>query len=411
MIFRLQHAGGVWASFAEICYYGIIFLTSVVVARNYGAVSLGQYSLNFFLASILVNIGNSGFTAILRKKLACTTAVHYPSLTQSYLFFRFLFGFLVFIFGVIYLCATQIDNQYMVVVFIPLFFSRYIDGLSEISHSVFIVEGRFLTYFCIKFFYCICCIAAMIFCVINKIDVLSFYWMLSVASLLMFLVSGKLYDDFVISRGAIKKIHIYESFKESWPLLINAVIFALYARYWIFYADSIFQKSEVAVISAAMSIVSAIALVPNSIGTVMFPKLCRLANYSDRQELKIFVVKMSSMMMAAGGFMAIAVFISAPLTPYVFGMVGIATIPFLKILSLSLVPTFVIPTVGYLSTAIGKQKVGLFIATATLVVSIPIYHLAVAYFSVTGIVWAYSLLQFLMLIINVVYFIKWFSTR
>jgi O-antigen/teichoic acid export membrane protein len=411
LLYRFNLTQGMFATLAEVLYYGIIFLTSVVVARVYGATSFGQYSVNFFLVSILVNIGNGGFTAILRKKLSCIEAIEYSGYIQSYFFLRIAFGLLLFFIGTCYLSLTQDDSLVMIVLFAPLFFSRFIDGLTEIIHSVFVVNGRFQIYFQIKLVYCICCLMIIGIALVNKIDIKWFYWILTIPSLVMLLISAYQLDFLSTDRINIKTSIVIESIKESWPLLINAGIFAIYSRYWIFYSDTIFAKHEVATVSAAMTIVSSIALVPNAIGVMCFPKLCRLANQASSDELRIFVRKMVIFMTITGLVITLGVYFFAPLMPYIFGEVGYESILYLKILSASLIPTFIMSIIGYLTTAINRQKVGLIIATLILIACIPIYAILASLMGLIGIAFGYVAIQYISIALASIYLFNWFKRR
>lgn len=411
LLHRFNFSQGILATLAEVFYYGIIFLTSVVVARVYGATSFGQYSVNFFLVSILVNIGNSGFTAILRKKLSCSEANEYSGYIQSYFLLRVAFGLLLFFSGTFYLHLTQTDSLAMIVLFVPLFFSRFIDGLTEIIHSVFVVNDRFQVYFQMKLVYCICCLLIIGIALVVKIDIKWFYWILTIPSLVMLLISSYQLDFLSTDRINIKTSIVIESIRESWPLLIHAGIFAIYSRYWIFYSDTIFTKHEVATLSSAMIIVSSIALVPNAIGAMCFPKLCRLANQASSDELRIFVTKMVIFMAITGLVIAIGVYILTPLMPYMFGEVGYESILYLKILCASLIPTFAMSIIGYLTTAINSQKVGLIIVALISVASIPIYALLASLMGLIGIALGYVVMQYFSIAMASIYLFVWFANR
>lgn len=408
---RFNLSQGMLVTLAEIFYYGIIFLTSVVVARVYGATSFGQYSINFFLASILVNIGNSGYTAILRKKLSCKEADDYACYTQSYFLLRMAFGVLLFLLGIVYLSLTQSDRITMIVLFIPLFFSRFVDGLTDITHSVLVVDGRLRVYFLLKLAYCFCCLMIIGITILTNIDIQLFYWLLTIASLIMLIVSGWQYDRLSLERMNVKKSIIIESIKESWPLLVHAAIFTIYARYWIFYADIVFEKKEVAAVSAAMTILSAIALIPNAIATIFYPKLCRLADQASLGELKKFVFENGVYLAITGGVFSLMLYFIAPLMTHLYGQVGYDAILYLRILSFTLIPTFTLAILGYLTTAVNKQRMGLNIICIVLLISLLLCWLMSMHYGLIGLVISYAINQYLMVSILVIYFYIHFKVK
>ena len=189
---------------------------------------------------------------------------------------------------------------------------------------------------------------------------------------------------------------------ESWPLVVNGLVFAATARAGTLVLARFEGPVPVGVFTFASSVVAGVNMVGLSVGIVLFPVLCREFEAGGQRLRRLLYG--STAALAAVGLCAVgALRVVEPLVLAVFGSLPATALPVLRLLALGLVPTFGSVASGYLFLAIGRQREGMYFSFVQAAVTLATLAVLTARFGISGTAAALVVSQTLMLVVALVW--------
>lgn len=373
--------------------YGVMFVLTVLVSRTFGASELGRFSLGFAISSILILSTNNGFSAILKRDVAVKRS-RAPEYTGTFWALRILMLAVLGLFVVVGTALAAHRDQRTALVVAIVYFAKSIDSLGEICFGVYQACDRMMFYSIARIaqfgtLLAGCSVALFYFRSVNL-----FYWVFVAVSTVSLLANVSfIWNGMGIVPRFSRQLLSY-SFRESWPLIVNAFAYVAYARIGILIVGYLLGVEATGIYSAGVNVLSGLAVLPAACGVVLFPRMSRAFENNDPR-LLVTIRKTMLLLAAVGALVTCILVFGAPWVIRLYGKLPLNAVGMTRLLALGLTPQFAAPVLGYAFTAIRRQKDGMLFATGMLAVSAILYFLFTSIAGRNGAALAYVTSQLL----------------
>jgi len=208
---------------------------------------------------------------------------------------------------------------------------------------------------------------------------------------------GKWYAPLILKNSEPQGAIVY-LIKESWPLIINSIFFQLSSRISILIIESVNGTLLQGTYSLAVTIITGITAFANSISIVLFPYLTRMFH----NDPKHFLRKLNKVIMLfflCGVLILIAFKLVMPQVFKVIGNLPENAKQLFDIMSYSIIPLFLIPSVGFGFIIIKKQFHGMFLSAIILIANAILFYYLSLYQGIGGSARAFVMSQTISFII------------
>jgi PST family polysaccharide transporter len=380
-----------FVAFADYIAYGIIFVLTILINRNYGTTELGYFSFAYAFSTLLIYSVNGAFSAIIKRDVAV-----YPERSGEYVgsFLTLRVTVTVILGLAMYIVVFALPNATpaLTQAVLLVFGIKAIEGLSEVFYAIFQATSKMVLYAVLK------STQQGVFLVVSVVTMVSggsastVYGAGVVVAIIFFILvmilSKWIYSD--LWRIEISLIRY--AIVESWPLLINALVFALTTRLGILLINALEGSTVGGTYAAALNIISGVSLLPGAVGVVLFPILSRM--YATKPNfLGPYMHRLTFQLGMIGAVFTLLVFLLSSSIIQLYGVLPPEAAGVLKVLALGLVFVFAQPPSGYMFTAIHRQREGMLYAIVMLVACLPLYYALTVIWGVHGTAWAFVVHQ------------------
>jgi O-antigen/teichoic acid export membrane protein len=386
---------------AEYFYYGVLFFIGALVSRLGGESEFGNYNLIFTVAQICIQTLGSCFSILLRKEIAIDNTVGNAFLNKI-INLRIIVLITSVILGTCFIFFVYKASIYLVISFIFIALYRGFDLLNDSFFIYYQAYKNFKKYFIIKIGTSFLLIFIFFFVVNSfqkKID--NGYIVLASISLLVFLAQLFFFKKNKIDIQQSKKITYKYILSQSWPIILNSFFFQVNSRLSILLIGYLcINPGDLGLYSAAISIISAIAMVGNGLAIVFFSNLTAYYN-SNIKKFQSLLFKICAGLLLAGIIFSILFTVFTPIfldfykitndkASQVFFWCGIA------------IPLIMVNTIlGYIFIIINRQKLATLISVIVLFTTIIITYFLTNTANIVGASQAYFITTTLNFIILV----------
>ena len=391
--------GGVYVS------YGSLFAISVLVNRALGTAELGRYGIALAVGQLAVQSVTGGFSALLKRDASVAPA-RAAALASVYVALKG--AAVVGLYGLVMASALTGRSLGLVdpALVVPLALVVAAVGAEAIGQTfaeTLQAIGRNPTYSAILIGG-----AAVVLGLVGGALWIGLGALFAYAALLVARVTtaAAALGVFTSTVGAVRpdfdRTRMRGILSESWPLIVNGLVFAATARAGTLVLAQFGSDVDVGVFTFASSVVAGVAMVSSSVGIVLFPMLCR-EHEAGGERLRAILYASSSVMAVSGAAAVGALRVAEPVVLAVFGDLPPEAIPVLRLLALGLIPIFGSVTSGYLFTAIGKQREGMYFSFVQATVTGALIIALTAVYGVRGTAIALVASQAVMLVLAFVW--------
>jgi O-antigen/teichoic acid export membrane protein len=374
--------------------FGVLFFITIFINKFYGTEHVGIFSLIYAISQITVMSLGSAFSNILRRDVSID-----PSLSLTYI------NNILKIRGAVLLLSLLIvmSSNYFFSDHSPLFtyflflmlLTKGVDLANETFYSAYQSLGTIKQFAIIKSCNFISLgVIALPLCYFKL--PLHFLYETHLAIATLFFLFNALYysKKFESIRAQIlsNSNFLVYLLKETWPIIINAVFFQVSSRISILIIEAINGTKLQGTYSLAVTIITGLTAFSNSISIVLFPYFSR----TYKNEPSGFFTKLNKVLLAFIGcsvLLFILFHLCEPIILYYIGHLPEEGPKVFNIMSLSIIPLFLIPVMGYGFIIIRKQYDGMLIAGIILVLNIISFFIFSKYYGIVGSAMAFVITQ------------------
>jgi len=349
-----------WVSAGSYAMFAAMFGVTVVINRGYGTDELGRFGIAWAIAQLTVLAATSGFQGIHKREVAYAQR-SIPDLVAETLSARLLGILVILAISAAVVFGFIPGDRLALPVFLVLC-AKSIEAVGITLSETLQASGDNQKYALLSAFN-----AASLLAVVGAV----WAWGLpSIAVYLALIVAALLYTS--ASVIAYRRIHgvpgvgsgrrrLIALVRESWPLIINAIVFAATSRAAVVVVGASAGETQAGVFTFASGVVAGLAVVASASGMVIFPGLCQtFVNAPGSLRKQMF--RLTGKLAAVGLGALAALFLAKGLLLQLYGALPAYAPEVLMTLGLGLVPTFAMVVAGYMFTAIGQQKEGMYAA-------------------------------------------------
>lgn len=378
-------------AFADYMAYGAIFVLTILINRYLGTAELGHFSFAFALSALLIYSINGAFSAIIKRDVAVS-----PDQAGRYIgsFLSLRVGVTALIGLLLYLMVILPPNTSpaLITAVLLVFAIKAIEGLSEVFYAVFQATSRMLLYAALKSAQQLVFLGVSVFALVSGASAANVYGLGVAVAAVFFVFTALLVLWGQKTTWQVDGLLVRYAAVQSWPLLVNAAVFALTARMGILVVNGLEGSTAGGVYAAALNIVNGVGLLPGAVGVVLFPILSRM--YANQPTaLKPYMQRLTLQLGVVGAAFAAMVFVLSPWIVRLYGDLPAEATSILMTLSLGLVFMFAQPPSGYMFTAIHRQREGMLYAVIMLAVCAPLYLALTLAWGTHGTAWAFVIHQ------------------
>ncbi len=384
-----------FVSFTDYIYLGVLFGITVLVNRAYGTYQLGVFSLVAAVSQISIMSLGSGFSAILRRDVS----------TESHRAREYVVHILCLRAGILLSCLAVVCSASLATRREPaltyalalMIASKGFDLGSETFYTTYQSLHSMRLFATIKSTNFLTLGSFAFFCCMQHWSIQHLYEVHLAVSIFFFGINAAVYS--LREKVPAEESHANNArsfalylLRETWPLILNAAIFQLSSRMNIIVVNAVCGPEQQGLYASGVNIILATSALSNSLGIVIFPYLARLYRSDSRLMLARLNGTLAALF-AVGLLVASVMFGAAPLVIRIYGRLPMSATSIFRILSLAIVPLFMLGTLGYVFTIVGKQRLGMYLAAVMLVVNLISYYALASYWAATGAAVAFVLVQ------------------
>ncbi len=347
--------GGVYVS------YGALFVVGVLINRTLGTAELGRYGVALAVGQLAVQSVTDGFSALLKRDVAVAPA-RAAEITGTYLALKSaaalaLYG--VVCAGAVAGWATGALPAGAALTLAVVVAAVVAETLGRTFPEALQAAGRNRTYSAVLAGGAAVLLACVGGALWGGAGAVAVYGALLAARLVAAVGGAAVFWRVAgTARVRLRWADARRIVAESWPLVVNGLVFVATARAGTLVLARFADAEAVGVFTVASSIVAGVAMVASSVGIVLFPLLCR-EHDAGGHRLRRILYTTTAVLAAVGACATVALRLAEPLVLLVFGDLPAAALPVLRLLALGLVPIFAGVPAGYLFTATGQQRDGM----------------------------------------------------
>lgn len=359
-------------AFGEYLSYGALFLLTIIISRAYGVLELGRFSLGVAIAGFLILATNSGISSILRRDIAANPAIGGRYAGTFMVIRATTLVAMGCVAGAVGWMRPGTDSTTISVIS-AIYIAKAFESLTELCYGLYQATNKMLLYSVTRAGQQ--AVLLGVGCAVALGGGGSMYVYTAYISIAIF----GLIINVVIARkvaGIIFEVDlglVGYAFRESWPILVNALVFSAYTRLGLLTLSFLRGVEAAGMYAAAMTVISGASMLASSIGIVLFPELCREFNRGVMY-MRHCVNKWLVWLVLLGVGCAVVLSAVAPLVARVYGRLPIEAVTLLRVLAIGLVPLFGAVSVGYVLTVVRRQREGMYFAAVMLVLSAVLYY-------------------------------------
>ena len=382
--------------------FGVIFITSLLINRNYGTAQLGTYTLCIAIAQIFILSFGGSFSIILRRDI-----ILYADKVSQYLHHVVLIRILITLFAIFFIIILIIYPSFYsreFFIFLGLIiFAKGIDSVTETFLTLYQTIDRILIYIIVKTINNVVLIIVLLLIINFKLSIKYIYWSYILISLSFFLVN-LLYTKSITNLFVVKtKMKmVYTLIQEAWPLFVNTILFQLNSRGGIVIISFFLATDSIGVYTAGTTLIFICTAFISSLSIVFFPYLTR-SNKENPENFMKLINKIVLGMLFLGIIIYLLFVLFLPYIIKIYGHFPVDPTSLYYILAISIIPMVSTGILGYMFTILHAQKQGMFAAGIILVINFILFYLLTYAFNLKGTAIAFTVSQ----IVSSIIFYVW----
>lgn len=391
----------VWVSAGTYAMYAAMFGVTVLVNRAYGTVELGRFGIAWAAAQLTVQSSVSGFSALHRRDVAMSIRP-VSELVADTLGVRLVaLSMLLAVVG-----ATALVMPFPIELKIAVgavTVAKAVEAIGLAFAETLQANGQNRIYALLSVANAASLLVSVAGIWLLGLDAIFIYPAIGIASVVYTAAAGLTYSRvFSIPSVHLTADKMKAALVESWPLMLNAVVFVVVGRAAILAVGILAGEAEAGVYTFAAGVVGGMSVVASAIGTVLFPELCAtFARNPASLRLRMYGLVRSLGLMGLG---ATAVLVAVrPLVLAMYGDLPASAPSVLLALGVGLVPLFASVAPNYMFTAIGQQREGLLVAVLNGAVLLVLVLPLTARYGATGAAAGVSAAQAVMAVVTVIW--------
>ena len=363
-------------------------LVNILINHFYGTDVVGIYALSYAIAQIgILGIG-SVYSLLIRRDLSVGDydVRHYVAKVQI-LRSGNLAVILVFAaLGILFFYPELRINLGLVLLMI---IAKGFDALSETYYTAYQTTNRLTDYSVLKITNAVAFIGISFFICASRYEIHYLYWVQAGFAVLMFVVNLVRWEGLHtlrLDRLGLAGPEFRYLLSESYPLMINAMIFQLGVRANNILVFDKLGERDLGVFSLVVITVSVFAGVANTLAIVFFGRLSKI--FADDPDIFFKRLHQTIALFLFLGTVFFCVYLLlVPLIEKLFNL-GQAK-QFYALMAAAIPFMFIASCLGYVFTIIRKQKAGMYLAGVILAVNLSAYYLLTGRFGLMGAAYAF----------------------
>ncbi|MCA1624712.1 MAG: polysaccharide biosynthesis C-terminal domain-containing protein [Acidobacteria bacterium] len=376
---------GIVVSTTEYIMLGAFVLINFLINHYYGTEVVGIYFLSYSIAQIgILGVGGV-FSLLMRRDLSINhyDSNNYLSKVQLLRFSNLLIVLFISIIAIVLFYQPLRSNLLFVLLMIG---AKGFDALSESYYTAYQTLNRISDYSIFKILNATAFILVSVFVCINHYNIEYLYWSQFFCAILIFAINFHRWNQtknvsLSIERKALQKVTYRFLIIESFPLIINALVFQLGLRLnSILIFDSIGEKN-LGIFSIVVITIGMFTGVSNALALVFFGRLSRIFVDQPQAFLKRLHQTLGLFLIIGVSFFILYLLL-IPVIEYLFGL----TIDhqLYQIMSSAIPFMFIVSSLGSIFTIIKKQKLGMYLSVVVLFFNLLAYYLFIERYGLIG---------------------------
>jgi len=211
-------------------------------------------------------------------------------------------------------------------------------------------------------------------------------------------------------RSETNPMVVWFLFKEAVPLAVTNILAILYFRIGTLYLFRYSGAEQTGIFTSASQIVEASQLIPMALVGAAFPVICRAAQ--DPEKIASLFEQVTSALIFIALFVAATgTIVSSTVVRLLFGSSYFSSVPLLRLLIWTVVPTFLHYALAYFLIAIGRQQVVPISAFVGVVVSLTCNFLLVPRLGALGAVYSSAATEVSIFLLHLFFVLKYVVLR
>lgn len=386
---------------------GTVFLSNIVLNRNYGTGELGVFAATFSAAQILVLGLMSSFTPLIRKEVTVgDTGSDYTGNIWQYRWYIsiVILGSLTFLLPI----GLYVERRYYVL-FLLFVVVKICEMLCDVFYTYYQSKENYRLYGMVKGSHGLILLSLISLDFFYKFGANYIYGMyLTIAiSFMVFNLwlnnkRGNFLLDFGLSLSNLNRA----IWHEVWPLITNSIVFQFRSRIYVVLLVFLMGETVSGTYSAALMTVTVFTAVSAPIGIVLFPSINK--SFHEGASFLKEIKKIILVLFSAGMGLCLIYYFSIPLQLSLIGELPDYAESLFLTTSLGMPFLIAAGGIGHIAVIIGKQKEYLWLSALLLVISLMALFIFTYYFSVIGVGLAFGFISFAQLIILYL-FVRYYS--
>lgn len=399
-----------WISLTEYLTLGVFVITNFMINKTYGTAQMGIFNISYSTAQVAILGIGGAFTQILRREISIDNKLR-GSFLKNVLRLRIILIFFSILILIFMHYTVLINKQYLSKYIILLTSAKGFDLLNETFFTTYQCCDKTKLYVFLKTGNALLLLSTILFLFYTKSNIYFIYLSLNLIPILFVILN-------IFYFFKEKDAHVSNTFnenitkfllKESWPLIINSIIFQLSSRISIFIILSLLGEESVGVFASSLIGVNLFTSVSNSISTTIFPKISNMY-HTMPQNLMPFLKRIIKHLLPLGiGFTALY-FISIPTQISILGKLPTYSKTIFCLMALSIPASLITGIIGNCFTVIREQKKGMYVSFFVLMINSGLFYLSIHYYNNIGAAVAY-LLSTLIQVISIYFVLNFYVTK
>ena len=387
----------VWVSAGSYAMFAAMFGVTVIINRGYGTAELGRFGIAWAIAQLTVQASSSGFQGIHKREVAYATRA-IPELVAETLAVRLLGLLLILAISAVILSVFD-TAQHLGMPILMVLVAKIIEAVGIALAETLQASGKNRHYAGLSAFN-----AALLLIGVGAV----WYWRLNIHYVYgAVIIATSLYTSTawvtyarVHGRPRVRasRVRMRLLLQDSWPLIINAVVFVAVSRIAVLAVGAMSGTTQAGVFTFASGVVGGLAVVASAAGMVAFPELCQTYIRAPGElRGKMFRLATQFAIVGLGAFACL--YLAKGLILRIYGTLPAYASDVVLALGAGLVPTFAVVGASYMFTAIGQQKEGMYAAFVNAVLVLALIFPLTYLFGALGAAIAVSITQGAMCIV------------
>jgi O-antigen/teichoic acid export membrane protein len=401
MSIRPMIQNGLWLLVAQLVSKAVMFVATILVARHFGLELFGKFSFALAFATVFLFVANFGLAEFMIREVARfkdRTAEYFGN-ALSLKFFSTLLT-LGISYAILSLLGKDTETQILVYLLIlyTIFFSA-VNFTSSIFRAFEKMQYEAYVQIIGSLLLLILGISALFFHLNLELFISAFPISYILAFIVSLLFLHQIFCGITLKFNWSVARHVLS---ESWPFALSSFFTLLY-----FQLDtvmvSLFKGDQAAgIYNAAYNFIFAALLIPNIVGSVLYPRLSACTDdkkYCARIQNRVLFL----LFITAIGITVVTFFGSTFWLRLLYGSEFLSASALLRLLSLTFPLLFVCSFYGIVLASVNKQKIGMYVTGGTAVLNMILNYFFIQRWSYYGAAFA-SLISFFVMFLLLTYY-------